>query len=411
MQRKLCQMLSGAAGVLSIAGLVVLLPRGVRADDGARPSVDLSRLQLGDDTATAPLDNGENAELTLDPNLQRAARRLLALARPLEGAITLVHARSGRLLVFAESSRKGGAAGSVLLASRQPAASVFKLVTTTALLEQRVVDAKTEVCTSGGTHRIERRHLEPPRSGRVICSPFGIALGHSRNAAYAQLATAHLSRDELGDTARRYGFNRELPFDARVPLGTLTLPYGDLDFARTAAGFTGSTLSPLGAAQLSYTVASGGRRMRLRLVRKSGDFEAPETREMLGRVTDEWTASRLTKMMEVTTREGTSAEVFSDETGRAYLPHMRVAGKTGTLQPSPKLPTTSWFTGFAPSKKPEVVVSVLLVNGGAWRRKANEVARDMLRAYFHAHGRRGVSDPFADPAPAARVARGPRAQR
>ncbi len=196
-----------------------------------------------------------------------------------------------------------------------------------------------------------------------------------------------------------------------MPLGTLTLPYGDLDFARTAAGFTGSTLSPLGAAQLSYTVASGGRRMRLRLVRKSGDFEAPETREMLGRVTDEWTASRLTKMMEVTTREGTSAEVFSDETGRAYLPHMRVAKKTNTLQPSPKLPTTSWFTGFAPSKKPEVVVSVLLVNGGAWRRKANEVARDMLRAYFHAHGRRGVSDPFADPAPAARVARGPRAQR
>lgn len=404
-------MLSGVASTLSVAALVVLLPRGVRADDDARPDVDLSTLELGDTLATASLEDGQSAELTLDPKLQRAARRLLALARPLEGAITLVNARTGRLLVFAESSRKSSKPGSVLLASRQPAASVFKLVTTTALLEQRIVDTKTEVCTAGGTHRIERRHLEPPRSGRVICSPFGLALGHSRNAAYAQLATTHLSREELGDTARRFGFNRQLPFDARVPLGTLDIPYGDLDFARASAGFIGSTLSPLGAAELAYTFATGGRRMRLRLVARSGDFEAPAGRQMLGRVTDEWTANRIVKMMEVTVREGTSAEAFNDETGRPYLPHLRVAGKTGTLQPNAKEPTTSWFTGFAPSKKPEVVVSVLLVNGGAWRRKANEVARDMLRAYFHGRGRRGVSDPFAEPASPTKLASAERPQR
>lgn len=408
MRRSLCSFSAGTASVLSVAGLVVLLPGGVRADDGARPDVDLSRIHVDDERATAPLENGELAELTLDPSLQRAARRLLAQARPLEGAVTLIHARSGRLLVLAEASRKSG---STLLAARQPAASVFKLVTTTALLEQGRVTPKTEVCTAGGTHRIERRHLEPPRSGRIICSPFGLALGHSRNAAYAQLATSELSRDELADTARRFGFNQRLPFDGRVPLGTLTLPYGDLDFARSSAGFAGSTLSPLGAAHLAYTVATGGRRMRLRAVARAEGFEAPETREMLGRVTDEWTATRLTRMMEVTVREGTSAEAFHDETGRAYLPHMLIAGKTGTLQPSPKSPTTSWFTGFAPSKKPEVVVSVMLVNGGAWRRKANEVARDVLRSYFHARGRRGVSDPFEDPAPPTPAAHRTTAQR
>lgn len=396
-QRRLCELSSGIASALAAAALVVLLPSGVRADDGARPSVDLSRIHEVGGALTAPLESGHTATLTLDPALQKGARRLLGQARPREGAITLIHARTGRLLAFAEVG------SGVLTSARQPAASIFKLVTTTALLEQRVVSPKTEVCTAGGTHRIERRHLEPPRAGRVICSPFGLALGHSRNATYAQLATAHLSRDELADTARRFGFNQALPFDAKVPLGTLSIPYGDLDFARTAAGFSGSTLSPLGAAQLAFTVAAGGRRMRVRIVARSDDFEAPEGREMLGRVTDEWTASRLTRMMEVTVREGTSAEAFSDSTGRPYLPHMRVAGKTGTLQPRADAPTASWFTGFAPSKKPEVVVSVLLVNGGTWRRKANEVARDMLRAYFHAQGRRGVSDPFEEPAPVARA--------
>lgn len=398
-QRGLCQLTSGVASALAAAGLVVLLPSGVRADDGARPSVDLSRIKETAGVFTAPLDDGTTATLTLDPALQKSARLLLAQARPREGAITLIHARTGRLLAFAETGN------GVLTSSRQPAASVFKLVTTTALLEQRVVSSSTEVCIAGGTHRIERRHLEPPRAGRVICSPFGLALGHSRNAAYAQLATAHLSRDELADTARRFGFNQALPFDAKVPLGTLSIPYGDLDFARTAAGFSGSTLSPLGAAQLAFSVAAGGRRMRVRIVARTDDFEAPEGREMLGRVTDEWTATRLAKMMEVTVREGTSAEAFSDSTGRPYLPHMSVAGKTGTLQPRPDSPTASWFTGFAPSKKSEVVVSVLLVNGGTWRRKANEVARDMLRAYFHQQGRRGVSDPFAAPPTMARADR------
>ncbi len=389
-------MISGAVSALSAVGLVVLIPRGVRADDGARPMVQIAKIQEVDGIFKAPLEDGSSAELTLDPALQKSAARLLQRARPIEGAITMIHARTGRVLVFAEQTKKGASAGSVLLASRQPAASVFKLVTTTALLEQRVVSAKTEVCTAGGSHRIERQHLEPPRKGRVVCSPFGLALGHSRNAAFAQLATAHLSRDELGDAARRYGFNRALPFDARALFGTVSIPVGDLDFARTAAGFSGSTLSPLGAAQLAYTVATGGRRMRIRMVARADGFEAPEGREMLGRVTDEWTASRLARMMEVTVAAGTSAEAFADPTGRPYLPHMRVAGKTGTLQPRPDQPTTSWFTGFAPSKKPEVIVSVLLVNGKSWRRKANEVARDMLRVYFHSRGRRGVSDPFED---------------
>jgi cell division protein FtsI/penicillin-binding protein 2 len=42
----------------------------------------------------------------------------------------------------------------------------------------------------------------------------------------------------------------------------------------------------------------------------------------------------------------------------------------------------SWFIGFAPSRQPEIVVSVMLENGPVWRRKAKQVARDFLRGYF-----------------------------
>jgi cell division protein FtsI/penicillin-binding protein 2 len=111
------------------------------------------------------------------------------------------------------------------------------------------------------------------------------------------------------------------------------------------------------------------------------------------------TAQRLTRMLEVTVETGTSRGAFTAPDGKRYLPGLRVAGKTGTLRPDAGEDTmTSWFVGFAPSRNPEIVVSVMLVNGHTYRRKANELARDLLRAYFRAHGySQKVTDPFADP--------------
>jgi penicillin-binding protein A len=379
-----------------LATLVVLLPRAGRAQGDALPAIDLGTVRLDDQGAHAKLVDGGEAELTLDPTLERAAQRLLARARPVEGAVTLIEAKTGKILVFAESLRPRAPAGSVLTEPTQPSASVFKIVTTTALLESGEIGIGTKVCISGGNHSIERRHLDPPRHGRISCAPFGLALGHSKNAVYAQMATHHLTRQRLVDVARRFGFNQSVPSDVPAKVGTLQVPYGDLDFARASAGFQGSTLSPLGAAVLAYTVAAGGRAVRLHLVAHAPGYDLPDGRQIAGRVTDAWTAHLLSRMMEVTVREGTSAAAFTDpETDRSYLPGIRVAGKTGTLRPDAS-EMTSWFTGFAPSRKPEVVVSVLLVNGKVWRQKANELARDLLRVYFRAHGHRGVSDPFDD---------------
>ena len=72
-------------------------------------------------------------------------------------------------------------------------------------------------------------------------------------------------------------------------------------------------------------------------------------------------------MMEVTVRRGTCWRAFHDEQGRPYLPHIPVAGKTGTLGEQDA--TFSWFVGFAPSTRPEIVISVLLKMALSGRRK------------------------------------------
>ena len=358
------------------------------------PKVDLGRLAFSADAVHAPLVDGRRARLTLDRELQRWAMRLLARARPVRGAIVALNVRSGQVLVWAEWHRGARRHGSLLLQARSPAASVFKLVTAAALIEKAQVHPRQQVCTSGGDHRIDREHLRaPPRRG-ARCGPFAFALGLSRNAAFAQLATRYLKPSELVDTAKGLGFNHDVPFEGSVPLGRLDVSDEPLRFGRTAAGFAGSTLSPLGAAHLAYVVASGGWAVRIRIIDSVGDYQAPSRRRTLRRLLSPWAAGQLRKMMEVTVHSGTSLKAFTNEEGTSYLPGIRVAGKTGTLKVGRRTPTTSWFAGFAPSRRPHVVVSVLLENGTVWRQKANEVARDLLRVYFARKGVTGVMPPL-----------------
>jgi penicillin-binding protein A len=375
-----------------LAGMMAFVLGAAPVRPGGPFAQGLGRVEARGNTMVGSV-GGTVTELTLSARLQADAERLLDGARPVSGAVVVVEVKSGRILTWAERRREPGGP-SVVTAARAPAASVFKVVTTAALFERAEVTPSESICIAGGLRAIERRHLDAPREGDVRCSPFFQALGHSKNAAYAQLATHRLLRADLIDVAERIGFNRTLPFDFPVLLGTLDVPYGDLDFARTAAGFRGTTLTPLGGAYLATVIATGGLLPRLRVVPAE---DGGRQLEVLGRAMSSTTAHRLERMMEVTVESGTARTAFHDDLGHPLLGMLKVAGKTGTLHPNDarKDNAVSWFIGFAPARRPEIVVSVLLENGAVWRRKAAEVARDMLRSHFAAQGVRGVRSPFA----------------
>jgi cell division protein FtsI/penicillin-binding protein 2 len=255
---------------------------------------------------------------------------------------------------------------------------LFKLVTSAALIENAHVPPELIVCTQGGLHRLQEENLMAPQDGVANCNPFSEALGFSRNAAFAQLAHSYLKPEDLDNFADRFGFGSPLPLETRVDFGDFVAEVEPLDFARTATGFEGSTLSPLGAAYIAYVIANQGHAGRLQLL-DVNESTQPQPMTEFAAIRPE-TASTMHRMMELTVRRGTSWRAFHDAHGRPYLSHVSVAGKTGTLGDSEV--TVSWFVGFAPSQNPEVAISVLLRNGELWHKKANEVARDWLREYF-----------------------------
>jgi peptidoglycan glycosyltransferase len=362
--------------------------------------LDLIHIALADGVATAPADGG-TARLTLDPGLQREALGLMEAHHLPEAAVVLMDVASGKLLIYASHVDKG-APRDLCTEASAPSASVFKIVTAAALVENAHLGPDTKQCYSGGEQRISAADLiDDPQRDRW-CTTLAGAMGRSINTVFARLAKERLTPAQLEAMAERFGYGDGVDFDTPVQPGALHIPNEPLEFARTAAGFWNTTLSPLQAAEMSAIVARDGESIRPSVVEQilspSGAivWSAPEARGGR-RVVGRETAQQLETMMEHTVNEGTSFKAFHDGKGGVFLPGIQVAGKTGTLTEGETQRYYTWFTGFAPAHRDpgtrQVAVAVLVVNGPSWQVKANVLARDVLRAYFAAQGAQGVSRP------------------
>ena len=327
----------------------------------------------------APLGEGR-AILTLDPRLQEKLERSLAAYRVPWGATVMLEAGSGRVLALAEHSQAEPARRGLALAALAPAASVFKLVTAAALLE-RGVGASDPVCYHGGRRRLQPRLLaDDPRRDRR-CVSLAQAFGRSTNVVFAKLADRDLDAAVLRATAERFLFNVPISFAREVEPSRANIPDDPFGLANAAAGFGDVRLSPLHAALLASVVANGGLLVPPVLVDDVEGAPLPSTSSPW-RVVDEAVASELADMMRSTVTIGTARRAF--RRAASGLRGVSVAGKTGSLADPDPYRDYTWFVGYAPAEKPEVVVATVVVNGRLWHARAPTVAKEALEAFFAA---------------------------
>lgn len=445
------------AVVLPLGLALVLVPaarRSLRPEDGRGPIARLSRaaadtaatapppptlagldttkLKVSEDVVTAPLADAKKvARLTVDPGLQKTTDAILKLHHIPEAAVVLMDVQTGKILVYASHLEKAPHRD-LCVEATAPAASVFKVVTGSSLVENAAMTPDRKECYSGGEQRIHDQDLvRDPKRDRW-CTTLAGAMGRSINTIFARLALENLPPKKLEETARSLGFGAPLPFDVPVQASALNLPEDNLGYARTAAGFWNTTLSPVHAAWLSATIARGGEPVRPVLVSEIADdknkveWSAPSLANgglAQKRALKADTAQAVATMMESTVSDGTSYRAFHDGHGKSFLPGISVAGKTGTLTDGPQQRFYTWFTGFAPSRpytppeattkdgeKPpqprQVAVAVLVVNEPTWTVKANVVAREVLRAYFASQHLPMVTQPSTTPGTKQRRHRG-----
>lgn len=81
-------------------------------------------------------------------------------------------------------------------------------------------------------------------------------------------------------------------------------------------------------------------------------------------------------------REGMRRTVTGGSAQSLQLLSVAAAGKTGTAEWSSKRKPHAWFTGFAPYNDPELVVTVLVEEGGEGSAVAVPIAREIFQKYF-----------------------------
>lgn len=340
--------------------------------------IDLDRITRTGDVYQAPLADGRIATLTLDPDLQPLAEKLLDQSRAPKGAI-VVMTTDGRILALAgrrteapEGSKEGTFDWRLATDVWAPAASVFKLVTASALVAAGV-DGNDRVCYHGGIRSVMESNLaDSKRDNRCESLAYGVA--HSNNAILGKLAFQKLTPESLDQMARTLGFvgalpGKELPGNA----GTVAIPpVRDLAFAKTAAGFHNTELSVAGGAVLTSTFANGGEQATPRLIASIDGEAVPVPPKK--RVLSATAANQVARMMQGTCETGSAAKIF-----RKDASPWKVAGKTGTLtRDEPFHMEHSWFVGFAPAEKPTIVVSVLFGNPEDWYLRGHEAARRLI---------------------------------
>lgn len=350
---------------------------------------------------------GAAVELTIDPDAQRAAWDALGNRK---GAVVAIEPATGRILAlvskptFDANLLAAHSYGQVVdsfrnyseneddpLVNRAIAGdlyhpgSVFKLVVAAAALESGNYTAQSsfenldEYVLPGTSTPVFNSNGSTCGSGESVT--LEIALIRSCNIPFAMLAV-ELGQDRIRAQAELMGFGDEL----EIPMAVTPSIYPDgMDLAQTGLSGFGQfdvRVSPMQMALVTSAIANQGVIMNPQLVKsvvasnlnilsqpQPTVFSSPISRE---------TAGYLTRMMVDSVEIGVA--------GRAGISQVAVAGKTGTAENGPAEPYTLWFTGFAPAEKPQIVVTVVIEDGGGIGQNGtgNQLAAPIAKAVMEA---------------------------
>jgi penicillin-binding protein 2 len=268
--------------------------------------------------------------------------------------------------------------------------STFKPITVLAALEEGLVKpGETFNCT--GVVRVGNSQLRcnPPHGEQNVID----GLKNSCNTVMAELAF-RTGPDKLAEHARllglgaRTGLNLEPtelegligdPAWKRKARGEIWYP---METALIAIGQSFVNVTPLQLAQVYATIASGGEVYTPQLVRKITTAEGETVIEFSPQAVRK--IKLKTESLDIV-REGLE-QVVADGTARyAFqgfpLDRIPVAGKTGTAENKGKN-DFAFFASYAPADRPELVVVVVIEEGGFGSQAAAPVARKIYEAYF-----------------------------
>jgi penicillin-binding protein 2 len=369
---------------------------------------------LGQLTQQEPIP-GKQIQLTIDYDLQQVAEQSLG-QRP--GAVVVLDPRSGEVLAMVSRPTPDPNDFAISIPAEEwkrlnddplhpllnraiqaqlAPGSIFKIVTATAMLEDRVPpESFTAFCPGYGTFYGRQfkcwvySSKKGPRSHGVVdlheailksCDVFfynvGMRLGIDRLAYYGtKLGLGHKTGIDL--PSEEPGL---MPSEEWVQRVFHRKWYAG-ETISVAVGQGAVTTTPLQLARMIGGIAMGGMFKQPHLLKDAqnvGEVRFSISEPTIQKITD--------AMYGVVNEPGGTG-------GELRLAGIELSGKSGTAQvigystrdrvgKQKKFEDNAWFVGYAPRRNPEIVVSVLVQESGQHGGEAaGPVARDIIKAYY-----------------------------
>ncbi len=354
-------------------------------------------------------ENGQDLVLSLDASLQKTAedslKANLARAHVKNGAVIAMDPRDGSILAAVslpayDNNIFSGQVSSTKYASLindpdhpflarawaglYPSGSTIKPVYALAALSEGIITAHTTFLSTGGI-RIGSNFFPDWKAGGHGITDVRRAIAWSVNTFFYMICGGlddfkGLGAQKMATWLRLFGFGSRTGLDVPGEVAGL-VPDADWmlqkknqiwrlgDTYNFAIGQGDFLVTPLQIAVATAEIANGGKRIIPHFVMDNSDFYQPKE-----------TLADADKVAVI--RSGMrDTVVYGSGRALSALP-FAAAGKTGTAQWRQDKANHAWFTSFAPYDNPEIVVTVLLEEGGEGSSTAVPVANDVLREWY-----------------------------
>lgn len=259
--------------------------------------------------------------------------------------------------------------------------SVFKVVTLAGALAQgKTTLSETFENEEGllfveGTGYVIRDGSDFPKDN----SPYDLAhaLAWSSNVTFAQLGL-RMNADGIRQISNDFGFGEAPPLEVPTEasrVGSDATLFQREGLADTAYGQGELLVTPLQMALVTAAIVNEGVALEPRLV---DSVRSPQGDTVVQFRARPWKQA-LSRGVANDTKEAmiiSAADGFAQAGAPAGIP---IGGKTGTAQLAPGTAPHAWFIAFAPAENPQLVVSVMVENGGSGGDIAAPIAREIIR--------------------------------
>lgn len=355
---------------------------------------------------------GDDLELTIDIKLQQAAEKAVdeqltqigahaaaaVVMNPQTGEILAMVSRPAfdpNLFAHGISSKEWNQLNNnpyhpmdnKTITGEYPPGSTFKIVTGTAALTEGVVTPDEQIFDSGHHWIIPKGNADGEALGWLN---FRSALAHSDNVYFYEMGN-RLGIDRLEKYARMFGLGAktgiDLPYEASGLVANRRYKEKNFDDGEwylsetfdAAIGQGFNLVTPLQAAMVMGEIAADGKRYKPhvvnRIIAPDGSVVKDFQPELLSQLdVPEEDIKLVQDGLHDVTKYGTAASSFRGFT-------VDIAGKTGTAENSQGR-DHGWFVAYGPFDNPNVVVAVIVENGGYGSQSAVPIGRKILEAAF-----------------------------